>query len=185
MGQLIYSGITSLDGYLADSQGNFDWSAPDEEVHAFVNHLERGSGTYLFGRRMYGVMAAWETLGGPGDPPVIQDFARIWSGVDKVVYSTSLPHVTTARTRLERSFNPDAVRQLKAGTDRNIGIGGATLAAAALRAGLVDECQVFLNPVAVGGGLRYLPDGLDLQLELLDERRFSNGVVYLRYRCPA
>ncbi|WP_142060525.1 dihydrofolate reductase family protein [Pseudarthrobacter sp. B4EP4b] len=184
MGQLIYSGIISLDGYLADSQGNFDWSAPDEEVHAFVNDLERDAGTYLFGRRMYEVMSVWDTMGGPGDPPVIQDFARIWRGADKVVYSSSLAHATTARTRVERSFNPDAVRELKAGTERNIGIGGATLAAAALRAGLVDECQIFVNPVAVGGGLRYLPDGLNLRLDLLDEHRFGNGVVYLRYRCP-
>jgi dihydrofolate reductase len=185
MGQLIYSGITSLDGYLADSQGNFDWSAPDEEVHAFVNDLERDAGTYLFGRRMYEVMSVWDTMGGPDDPPVIQDFARIWRGADKVVYSSSLPGATTARTRVERSFNPDAVRELKAGTERSIGIGGATLAAAALRAGLVDECQVFLNPVAVGGGLRFLPDGLNLRFDLLDEHRFSNGVVYLRYRCLA
>jgi dihydrofolate reductase len=185
MGLLIYTGITSLDGYLADRQGNFDWSAPDEEVHAFVNDLERHAGTYLFGRRMYEVMSVWETMGGPDDPPVIQDFARIWRGADKVVYSSSLGAATTARTRVERNFNPDAVRDMKAGTERSIGIGGATLAAAALRAGLVDECQIFLNPVAVGGGLRFLPDGLSLRLDLLDERRFSNGVVYLRYRCRA
>jgi len=185
MGQLIYTGITSLDGYLADSQGNFDWSAPDEEVHAFVNDLERDAGTYLFGRRMYEVMSVWETMGGADDPPVIQDFARIWRGADKVVYSSSLTAAATARTRVERSFNPDAVRELKAGTTRSIGIGGATLAAAALRSGLVDECRIFLNPVAVGGGLRFLPDGLDLRLDLLDERRFGNGVVYLRYRCLA
>lgn len=185
MGQLIYSGITSLDGYLADSQGNFDWSAPDEEVHAFVNDLERDAGTYLFGRRMYEVMSVWDTMGGPDDPPVIQDFARIWRGVDKVVYSRTLAGATTARTRLERSFNPEAVQELKAGTDRNIGIGGATLAADALRAGIVDECRIFLNPVAVGGGLRFLPDGVNLRLDLLEERRFSNGVVYLRYRCLA
>jgi dihydrofolate reductase len=185
MGQLIYTGITSLDGYLADSQGNFDWSAPDEEVHAFVNDLERDAGTYLFGRRMYEVMSVWETMGGADDPPVIQDFARIWRGADKVVYSSSLTAAATARTRVERSFNPDAVRELKAGTKRSIGIGGATLAAAALRSGLVDECRIFLNPVAVGGGLRFLPDGLDLRLDLLDERRFGNGVVYLRYRCLA
>ncbi|CCQ45240.1 ribD C-terminal domain protein [Pseudarthrobacter siccitolerans] len=185
MGHLIYTGITSLDGYLADSQGNFDWSAPDEEVHAFVNDLERDAGTYLFGRRMYEVMSVWETMGGADDPPVIQDFARIWRGADKVVYSSSLTAAATARTRVERSFNPEAVRELKAGTESSIGIGGATLAAAALRAGLVDECRIFLNPVAVGGGLRFLPDGLGLRLVLLDERRFSNGVVYLRYRCLA
>jgi dihydrofolate reductase len=182
MGQLIYTGITSLDGYVADSNGNFDWSAPDEEVHAFVNELERDAGTYLYGRRMYEVMSAWETLGGAGDPPVIQDYARIWQGADKVVYSGSLPNPRTARTRVERTFSPDAVRDLKAGTSSSISLGGATLAAAALRAGLVDECRILLNPVAVGGGLRFLPDGLNLGLDLLDERRFGNGVVYLRYR---
>jgi dihydrofolate reductase len=182
MGQLIYSGIASLDGYVADTSGNFDWSAPDEEVHAFINDLERDVGTYLFGRRMYEVMAVWETMGGPGDPPVIQDYARIWQGADKVVYSSSLAEPTTARTRIEREFSPETVRQLKEGTEGSIGIGGATLAATALRAGLVDQCQVFLNPVAVGGGLRFLPDGLNLRLDLLEERRFSNGVVYLRYR---
>ena len=182
MAQLIYSGITSLDGYVADSSGNFDWSAPDEEVHAFVNDLERDAGTYLLGRRMYEVMSVWESMGGPDDPPVIQDFARIWQGADKVVYSASLTHPTTPRTRVERAFDPAAVSQLKASTGGSISIGGATLAAAALRAGLVDECQIFLNPVAVGGGLRFLPDGLNLRLELQEERRFRNGVVYLRYR---
>jgi dihydrofolate reductase len=185
MGKLIYSGITSLDGYLADSQGNFDWSAPDEEVHAFVNDLERDAGTYLLGRRMYEVMSVWESWDTAGEPPVIQDYARIWRGADKVVYSSSLAAGTTSRTRVERSFNPDDVRELKASTERDISIGGATLAAAALRAGLVDECQIFLNPVAVGGGLRFLPDGLNLRLDLLDQRRFGNGVVYLRYRCLA
>ena len=182
MGQLIYSGIASLDGYIADRDGNFDWSAPDEEVHAFINDLERDVGTYLFGRRMYEVMAVWETLGTAEDPPVIQDFARIWQGADKVVYSSSLATVSTGRTRIERTFSPDAVRELKAGTDGNIGIGGPTLAAAALDAGLVDECQVFVSPVVVGGGLRFFPEGLELNLELLEERRFGNGVMYLRYR---
>ncbi len=185
MGQLIYSGIASLDGYVADRNGNFDWSAPDEEVHGFINDLEREAGTCLFGRRMYEVMSAWETMGGAGDPPVIQDFARIWRAAEKVVYSTSLATVATARTRIERTFSPDAVRELKDATDGSLGIGGATLAAAALDAGLVDECRVFLNPVAVGGGLRFLPDGLNLRLELLEERRFGNGVVYLRYRTLA
>ncbi|MFF1250923.1 dihydrofolate reductase family protein [Pseudarthrobacter sp. NPDC058329] len=182
MAQLIYTGIASLDGYVADSTGNFDWSAPDEEVHAFVNDLERDAGTYLFGRRMYQVMSVWETMGGPEDPPVIQDYARIWQGADKVVYSGSLADAPTARTRIERTFNPEAVRVMKAGTEGSIGIGGATLAATALRAGLVDECRLFLNPVAVGGGLRFLPDGLNLRLDLQEERRFRNGVVYLRYR---
>ena len=185
MGQLIYSGIASLDGYIADRDGNFDWSAPDEEVHAFINDLERGVGTFLLGRRMYEVMSAWEAWDTTDEPPVIQDFARIWQGADKVVYSASLESVDTARTRIERTFNPDAVRELKAATEGSISIGGPTLAAAALDAGLVDECQLFLNPVAVGGGLRFLPDGLGLRLELLEERTFGNGVVYLRYRTVA
>ncbi|HJV99087.1 MAG TPA: dihydrofolate reductase family protein [Arthrobacter sp.] len=185
MGQLIYTGIASLDGYVADRDGNFDWSAPDEEVHAFINDLERDAGTYLFGRRMYEVMSVWESMGTAEDPPVIQDYARIWRAADKVVFSTSLEAVDTARTRIERTFNPYAVRELKDSTTGNIGIGGATLAAAALEAGLVDECQVFLNPVAVGGGLRFLPDGLNLRLELVEERTFGNGVVYLRYRTLA
>jgi dihydrofolate reductase len=182
MGQLIYSGIASLDGYVADRDGNFSWSEPDEEVHTFVNDLERGVGTYLFGRRMYQVMSVWETLGSADEPDYIKDFARLWREADKVVYSSSLATVGTARTRIERTFDPDAVRTLKDSTDRDIGIGGATLAAAALKAGLVDECLLFVNPVAVGGGLRFLPDGLNLRLELLEERRFGNGVVYLRYR---
>lgn len=182
MGQLIYTGIASLDGYVADRDGNFDWSAPDEEVHAYVNDLEREAGTYLLGRRMYEVMSVWETLGGAEDPPVIQDYARIWQGADKVVYSSTMETPNTARTRIERTFNADAVRELKAATDSDIGIGGATLAAAALAAGLVDECRIFLNPVAVGGGLRFLPDGMNLRLELLEEHKFGNGVVYLRYR---
>ncbi len=182
MAKLIYIGIASLDGYVADSSGNFDWSAPDEEVHAFVNDLERDAGTHLYGRRMYEVMSAWETMGGPDDPPVIQDYAGIWRSAEKVVYSASLATAATTRTRVVRTFDPDAVRELKASAGGTISIGGATLAAAALRAGLVDECGIFLNPVAVGGGLRFLPDGLKLRLELQDERRFDNGVVYLSYR---
>ena len=182
MGQLIYTGIASLDGYVADRDGKFDWSAPDEEVHAFINDLEREVGTYLLGRRMYEVMSVWESMGGAGDPPVIQDYARIWRAAGKVVYSRSLATADTARTRIERTFSPNAVRELKDATAGSLGIGGATLAAAALDAGLVDECRIFLNPVAVGGGLRFLPDGLNLRLELLDQRKFGNGVVYLRYR---
>lgn len=181
MGHLVYSAITSLDGYVADRSGSFDWSAPDEEVHAFVNDLERGVGTYLLGRRMYEVLAVWETMGTPDDPPVIQEYARIWQSADKIVYSATLREAPTARTRIERSFDPDAVRRLKESPGGTIGIGGPTLAARALTAGLVDECGFFLNPVVVGGGLPALPDGLDLKLELLDERRFANGVVYLRY----
>ncbi|UKA65765.1 dihydrofolate reductase family protein [Arthrobacter sp. FW306-05-C] len=182
MAQLIYSAIMSLDGYTADPNGNFAWSAPDEEIHAFINDLERDVGAYLLGRRMYEVMSVWETMGTQDDPEVIQDYARLWAAADKVVYSTSLDTVSTPMTRLERQFVPDAVQELKSTSARNISIGGPTLAAHALNAGLVDECQLFINPVTVGGGLRFLPDGLDLKLELLEERRFSNGVVYLRYR---
>ncbi|MGX5715363.1 dihydrofolate reductase family protein [Arthrobacter sp. MAHUQ-56] len=182
MGQLIYSGIASIDGYTADKAGNFDWAAPDEEVHAFINNLERDVGTALYGRRMYEVMKVWEAMGTPDDPPVIQDYARMWRSADKVVYSSSLGSTPTERTRLERQFLPDVVRDLKAATDRSISIGGPTLAAHALRAGLVDECQVFVTPAVVGGGLRLFPDGFDARFELLDEHRFSaSGVVYLRY----
>ncbi|TQJ60109.1 dihydrofolate reductase [Arthrobacter sp. SLBN-83] len=182
MAQLIYSAIMSLDGYTADADGNFAWSMPDEEIHAFINDLERDVGTYLMGRRIYEVMSVWETMDTRNEPQVIQDYARIWQGADKVVYSTSLDTVATPRTRLERQFAPEAVQELKSTSDRNISIGGPTLAAHALKAGLVDECQLFINPVTVGGGLRFLPDGLEAQLELLEERRFGNGVVYLRYR---
>lgn len=182
MGLLTYTCITSLDGYVADRNGNFDWSAPDEEVHAFVNDLERDVGTFLLGRRMYDVMAVWETMGGPGDPPVIQDYARIWQAADKVVYSSSLAVAETPRTRIERTFDPAAVRAMKDATDGTMSIGGANLAGLAFAAGLVDECGFLINPVVVGGGLRALPDGLESKLELLDLRRFGNGVAYLRYR---
>ncbi len=182
MGQLIYTGIASLDGYVADRDGNFSWSEPDREVHTFVNDLERDVRTYLYGRRMYQVMSAWETLGTTSELDYIQDYARIWQGADKVVYSSTLTVASTAKTRIERTFDPNAVRELKDATSTSISISGPTLAAAALRAGLVDECRLFLNPVAVGGGRRFLPDGLNLRLELLDERTFGNGVVYLRYR---
>jgi dihydrofolate reductase len=182
MAKLIYAAITSLDGYVADEQGNFDWSMPDEEVHAFVNDLERPVGTYLYGRLMYEVMVNWETITLADQPPVGRDFAQLWRAADKIVYSKSLAAVTSARTRLERDFDPEAIRQLKATATRDLSVGGPHLAAQALRAGLVDEIHLFLSPVIVGGGNRALPDGLRLQLELLDERRFGNGVVYLRYR---
>jgi dihydrofolate reductase len=182
MAQLTYTGITSLDGYIADREGNFSWSEPNEEVHTFVNDLERGVGTYLFGRRMYGVMSAWESLGSAEEPGFIQDYARIWQAADKIVYSKTLATASTARTRIVQTFNPEAVRQLKETSSRQISVGGATLAASALAAGLVDECRLFINPVVVGGGTPYLPDGLGLKLELLEEYRFGNGVVYLRYR---
>ena len=182
MAKLIYTAIASLDGYVADEAGGFAWSAPDEEVHAFVNDLSRPLGTYLFGRRMYEVLAAWETMETAGEPPVIADFAAIWHDVDKVVFSRTLDTVTTARTRIEREFDPDAVRQWKATADRDLSIGGAELAAAALRAGLVEEVHLFLNPVVVGGGTPALPSHLRIGLELLDTRRFGNGVVHLHYR---
>jgi dihydrofolate reductase len=183
MAKLIYSAISSLDGYVADADGNFDWAAPADEVHAFVNDLERPIGTYLYGRRMYETMAFWENAHTFEDQrPVMQDFAAIWQKADKVVYSRTLGAARSARTRIERDFDPEAVRQMKASAERDITVGGAELAGQAMKAGLVDECQLFLTPVVVGGGTRSLPDDVRLQLELLDERRFANGVVYLRYR---
>ena len=183
MAKLIYSVITSLDGYVADEDGNFDWAAPDEEVHTFVNDLERPVGTYLYGRRMYEVMAVWGTLHtGAGQPPCVQDFAEIWQAADKVVYSTTLERATTARTRIERRFDPEAIRRLKATADRDITVGGPGLAAHALAAGLVDECHLFVPPVLVGGGTPAFQGDVRATLELLDECRFGNGVVHLHYR---
>jgi dihydrofolate reductase len=183
MAKLIYSAIASLDGYVADEDGNFDWSAPDEEVHSFVNDLERRVGTYLLGRRMYEVMVVWET---PhtfvGQSPAMQDFAEVWQAADKIVYSKTLESASSARTRIERDFDPEAVRELKAAAARDISVGGPELAAQAFRAGLVDECHLFLTPIVVGGGKRAFPDNARVQLELLDERRFGNGVVHLHYR---
>jgi dihydrofolate reductase len=180
---LIYSVIASLDGYIEDEGGRFDWAEPDEEVHTFVNDLERPVGTYLYGRRMYEVMAAWETaLADADQPSYTRTFAEIWQAAEKVVYSRTLERAWTARTRLEHSFDPEAVGRLKAAADRDITVAGPELAAQAIRAGLVDEYQLFVVPVAVGGGKQSLPDGVRLDLELLDERRFGNGMVYLRYR---
>jgi dihydrofolate reductase len=180
MARLIYSAIASLDGYVEDEDGNFDWAAPDDEVHAFVNDLERPVGTYLYGRRMYETMVYWETAAGAA--PVVRDFAEIWRAADKVVYSTTLETVSSARTRIERDFDPDAVRRLKATAGRDVTVGGPGLAAQAIGAGLVDECHLFLVPAVVGGGKRALPDGVRLELELLDERRFGSGVVHLHHR---
>src|SRR6266540_4201067 len=183
MAKLIYSAITSLDGYVADEDGNFDWAEPDEEVHRFVNDLERPVGTYLYGRRMYDVMGVWEHASTVADePPVVQDFAEIWRAADKIVYSKTLETVSSDRTRIERRFDPEAVRQMKARTRRDITVGGPDLAAQAIKAGLVDEYHLFLAPIVVGGGKRSLPDNVRVKLELLDERRFGNGVVYLHYR---
>jgi dihydrofolate reductase len=178
--KLIYSAIASLDGYVADENGKFGWSAPDEEVHSFVNDLERPVGTYLYGRRMYEVLSVWETMDDP--QPQMRDYAEIWRAADKVVYSRTLEEVSSARTRIERDFDPEAVRRMKEQADSDLSVGGPELAAQALRAGLVDECQLFLTPIVVGGGKRALPDGVRAGLELLDERRFANGTVYLRYR---
>jgi dihydrofolate reductase len=182
MSRLVYTAIASLDGYVADAEGKWDWSVPSDEVHAFVNDIERAAGTMLYGRRMYEVLRAWETLGvEPDEPAVIRDFGELWRAADKVVYSSTLPSVNTGRTRLERTFDADAVRALKASTDRPLSIGGPTLAATALRAGLVDEIHLLLSPVVVGGGTPALPSDLRLDLSLLDTRRFANGVVHVHY----
>jgi dihydrofolate reductase len=182
MALLLYSGITSLDGYVADAQGSFDWSVPDEEVHRFVNDRQRPIGTYLYGRRLYEVMVAWETLRTEDEPAVARDYAEIWRAADKVVYSTSLQDVGSARTRIERSFDPATVRELKASASRDLLVGGPQLAAEALRAGLVDQIEQLVSPVVVGGGTAFFPAGVQLGLELVDERRFGNGVVHLAYR---
>ena len=183
MAKPIYAAITSLDGYTADENGEFDWSAPDEEVHGFVNDLERPVGTYLYGRRMYDVMVAWETMPTqPDEPPVIRDYTQIWQAAEKVVYSRTLEATSSARTRIERDFDPDVVRRLVADADRDVSIGGPGLAGHAIAAGLVDEYHLFVSPVVVGGGTAALPDNVRLDLELLSERRFGNGVVHLHYR---
>jgi dihydrofolate reductase len=181
MAKLIYSAIASLDGYVADEDGNFDWAAPDEEVHAFVNDLERPIGTYLYGRRMYETMAVWETMALDDEPPAIRDFAEIWRAADKVVYSRTLAAVSSARTRIERGFDAGAVREMKERSPHDISVGGPELAAQAIRAGLVDEIQLFLAPVLVGGSKHSLPTTTKVDLDLRDERPFGNGTVYLRY----
>jgi len=178
--KLIYSAITSLDGHVADENGNWDWSVPDDEVHAVVNDLERRAGTYLYGRRMYEVMVAWETIETEG-APVMRDYAELWRAAEKIVFSRTLQSVASARTRIERDFDPGLVQELKETADRDISVGGPELAAHALRAELVDECHLFVSPVVVGGGNPALPGGIRLDLELLGERRFGNGVVHLHY----
>jgi dihydrofolate reductase len=181
--KLIYSAITSLDGYIADEDGNFDWAVPDEEVHTFINDLGRPVGTYLYGRRLYETMVGWETDPTLADQsPVMRDFAQIWQAADKIVYSKTLEAVSTARTRIERDFDPEAVRQMKALARGDLIVGGPDLASQAFKAGLVDECHLFVVPMVVGGGKRFLPNDVRLKLELLDERRFGNGMVYLHYR---
>jgi dihydrofolate reductase len=183
MAHLIYSAIASLDGYIEDTDGKFDWAAPDEEVHRFINNLERTAGTHLYGRRMYEMMIAWETdLDLIAESPLMRDFAEIWQAADKIVYSKTLEAVSTRKTQLERNFDPKAIHQLKEAAEHDILIGGPNLAAHAFRSGLVDECHLFLTPISVGGGKQFLPSNLRLELELLDERRFGNGVVFLRYQ---
>jgi len=184
--RLIYSSIASLDGYVADEQGKFDWAKPDEEVHAFINDLERPVGTYLYGRRMYETMAGWETdstLAAKSE--LLRDFAGIWQAAEKIVYSKTLEQPSTRRTRIERDFDPEAVRRMKAAAGSDLTIGGPDLAGHAFRAGLVDECHLFVAPVIVGGGKRSLPGGVRLGLELLGGRRFEGGMVHLRYRTPS
>jgi len=184
MAQLIYSAISSLDGYIEDTDGKFDWAMPDEEVHSFINNLERGAGTHLYGRRMYETLMVWET-----DPnlaadesPLLRDFAEIWQAANKIVYSKTLEAVSTRKTQIERNFDPEAIRQLKEASTHDILIGGAELAAHAFRAGLIDEYHLFVTPIIVGSGKSSLPDNVRLELELLEERRFGNGMVFLRYR---
>jgi len=178
--RLIYSALASLDGFVEDERGKFDWAAPDEEVHAFVNDLERQVGTHLYGRRMYETMVFWETM--DDDHRMMRDYAQIWRAAEKVVYSRSLQAASSAKTRIEREFEPEAVQELKESAASDLSVGGPELAAEAIRVGLVDEYHLFLAPVLVGGGKRALPDGVRLELELIEERRFSGGFVYLRYR---
>jgi dihydrofolate reductase len=182
MARLIYSAIASLDGYVADEDGKWDWSEPDEEVHRFVNDLERPIGTYLYGRGMYEVLVAWETMDTSSEPRYIEDYAQVWRDADKIVYSRTLESPSSARTRIERDFDPGAVRELKEAADRDLGIGGPELAAQAIEAGLVDEYHLFLSPILVGGGKRAFPDEAPVELELLNEHRFGNGAVHLHYR---
>lgn len=182
MGKLIYSAIASLDGYVEDAHGRFDWAAPDEEVHAFANDLERSIGTAIYGRRMYETMVFWETAGVDDDAPeVIRDYASLWRGTDKVVISRTLEAATSERTRIERDLDPVAIRRLADGSQKDVSIGGAELAGQALAAGIVDELHLLLVPVVVGGGKRALPDGVTAQLRLIETKGLSGGVVYAHH----
>jgi dihydrofolate reductase len=182
MGKLVYSMIVSLDGYVNDAQGQFGWGAPDEELHVFIGEQSRSLGTYLYGRRIYETMLFWETAHTlPDAPPFVVEYAQVWQAAEKVVHSTTLQDVASARSRLVRSFDPEAVGELKAASPLDVSVHGPHLAAHALRAGLVDEVQLYVAPVLVGGGTRFFPDDVQLDLELLDQRRFGGGVLYLRY----
>jgi dihydrofolate reductase len=186
MGTLIYTGVTSLDGFVDDARGHFDWAAPSEEVHAFVNDLEREVGLYLYGRRMYDVMTYWETSTPEiEESAVTADYQRLWRAARKIVYSTTLDAVATDNTTIERVFDPELVADLVGRSDTDVSIGGPRLAAHALRAGLVGEIRMFLTAVVVGDGIPFLPEGWSSPLELLDEQRFENGTVYLRYAAGA
>ena len=183
MAKLIYAAIASLDGFIEDASGRFDWAAPDEEVHVYVNDLERRIGTYLYGRRMYETMVYWETAHTePDQPPHILQYARDWQAVEKVVYSTTLESVSSAKTRIERTFDPDAVRRLKVESDHDLSVDGPNLAAQAIAIGLVDEYHLFITTSVVGGGTRFFPDGVRLDLELVEQRAFDTGLIYARYR---
>ena len=183
MAKLIYSAICSLDSFVADAEGNFDWAAPDEELHSFVNDLERPIGTHLYGRRMYETMRYWETPeASTGQDAVSRDYAEIWRSAEKIVFSRTLDHASSAKTQIEREFDPEAIRRLKEEAERDIGIGGPELAGEAIRAGLVDEYHLFLNPIIVGGGNPALPSDAHVALELIDQRRFGSGVIHLHYR---
>ncbi|MBP9503587.1 MAG: dihydrofolate reductase [Candidatus Promineofilum sp.] len=182
MAKLIYGMLMSLDGYIEDERGDFGWAAPDEEVHAYVTELTSSVGTYLYGRKMYEMMVYWETAHMiPDESPVVLDWARQWQAADKIVFSRTLAEPRSARTRIEREFDPEMVRRLKTEAEHDITVDGPELAAQALRAGLVNEIQMYVFPVIVGGGKRFFPDDVRLDLELIDERRFGSGVVALRY----
>jgi dihydrofolate reductase len=183
LGRLVYSTIASLDGYIEDAQGRFDWAKPDDEVFGFLNDLERSFGTGLYGRRMYEVMVYWETA--PTDEsvaPLERDFAQMWRAQEKVVYSSTLQSASSTRTRIERRLDPETVRGLKQSTPKDISISGATLAGQAISAGLVDELHLSVAPIIVGGGKPWLPKGVNVNLELIDFHRFASGFVFLRYR---
>ena len=183
MGKLIYAALTSLDGYVEDGKGYFDWATPEEHVHTLVNDLARPIGTHLYGRRTYETMVYWETAHTvPDQPAIAQDYARIWQAANKVVYSKTLEKAPSARTRIERDFEPEAIRRMKASVAHDLSVSGPHLAAQAFEAGLVDECHLFINPILVGGGKLFAPPHVRVKLELLNERRFDNGVVHLHYR---
>ena len=182
MAKLIYAALASLDGYVADADGNFDWAAPDEEVHAAINDLTRSIGTFLLGRRMYEVLVAWETMDTAEEPAAIKDYAEIWRAADKIVYSRSLETASSAKTLIDPSFIPGTIERMKAASARDLSVGGPDLASHAFRAGLVDEVHLFVSPIVVGGGTRALPQSVRIRLELQDLRRFANGVVHLHHR---